>query len=123
MYCDIYIFERKFRFSFKDESNQIELGLDRLLPSPKFMNLDFDDKTGRLIFELGREGVSLGRSEGALMLGLEMRATISGPALGIRCVDSQEKICVPLRRIGVGRFELIMPRIFYNLRAEALEGL
>jgi len=124
MHCNIYTMRgNKARFSFEEENNQIELGLDKLLPDPRFKLFQFEQLSGRMDFELGRDGVLLSNSENHLVLGNQMRATQTGQALGIQIIDEEKTIRVPVERVCPGRFFLIVPRKFYNLRSDVLAGL
>lgn len=120
MHVDIYTFNSKYRFSFKELENQIALGLDKLLPDPHYKQHDFDERTGKVRFKLGREGSKLSNSEGELVLGdREMRATASGDSLGIRLVEGQALVRVPVMREGEFLF-FILPRNFYEVRTDNL---
>jgi len=120
MHLDIYTFEDTFRFSMKEEANQREIGLDKLMPEPRFKQIDFDEKTGALRFKLGREGTALSNSKGVLELGREMRATATGASLGIQVVHDQELVRVPLMQVGPATFQFVLPRNFYTLRTDNL---
>lgn len=124
MEVEIYTMENgKFRFSFMGEQNQIALGLDKLLPEPRFKLYHFVQSTGHLTFDLGREGVLLTRSEGPLKIGLQMRATASGHSLGIEGVYGEETLVAPLLRVRPGRYQLVMPHNFYKVRSDVLPGI
>lgn len=124
MHCNIYTMRgNRARFSFEEENNQIALGLDKLLPEPRFKLFQFEQLSGRMDFELGRDGVLLSNSENHLVLGNQMRATQTGQALGIQIIDEEKTIRVPVERVSPGRFFLIVPRKFYNLRSDVLAGL
>lgn len=124
MHCNIYTMRgNRARFSFEEENNQIALGLDKLLPEPRFKLFQFEQLSGRMDFELGRDGVLLSNSENHLVLGNQMRATQTGQALGIQIIDEEKTIRVPVERVSPGRFFLIVPRKFYKLRSDVLAGL
>lgn len=118
MHVDIYTFEGDFRFSFKEEENQRQLGLIDLMPSPKFKLLSFAESSGVLDFELGREGSALSNSKGVLKVGSEMRATASGSSLGIQVISGQKKIRVPVLRTAPGKLQFVLPRNYYDVRSD-----
>lgn len=118
-HVDIYTFKGNYRFSFKELENQRALGLLDLMPDPRFKLRSFDDSTGVLLFNLGREGTVLSNSDGVLEPGIEMRATQSGPSLGIELVTGQKLQRVPVMKHNA-LLKFVMPRNFYNLKADSL---